>query len=486
MAYQSWTYTCACYPITTTNKTRVPICPNCGQAGRYEGWQFSGIERRGMESKKHRELYGLLLEGPHAQLTRQRFAEATRACPDCHGRGYQDAATSKSTPDCPACDGLGSVWAKPLEEMVALRRHVLASYPEAAAPSSRLDPSFTAKERSIYLTRKITLREEDLERLSQITNALQQEALRTALKQGKYGIPDYAWSPVPKHLDHRAIFRKFGAYVALWERRLRKAGIATKQLDQIDPTEVAVAFWGDQEKLAAIAAHIKNHEQGARGSARTILQAILDAAFTEVVEATPNGTIYRGTQKLDVADVFDEVQEKLDDDDSDRFAELLDEGSGDLIEQLGGTDRGLLMFSWYADVSSISLIDLGGARTYAYSDKCDGYPCFFAALSKPVTAQVVKTFITHLFRNNGEDFHIFLGAELPREGITNCCPELLDRDTVKRAVWHLFRQGIWPSYADNWEPSGEELDSDSPEEREEEGAYIETYFKDWYREEKGT
>jgi hypothetical protein len=54
-------------------------------------------------------------------------------CEPCDGRGLRDTANGSSWRVCEACRGFGSFFTKPAEEIEAVRRRILAPYPDVAA-----------------------------------------------------------------------------------------------------------------------------------------------------------------------------------------------------------------------------------------------------------------------------------------------------------------------------------------------------------------
>jgi diguanylate cyclase (GGDEF)-like protein len=82
---------------------------------------------------RYQSQYGLKPIGPHRQLADELLDAAKEACSGCRGRGLVDASDGSTWQICEPCRGFGSFFTKPAEEIQALRRRILATYPDAAA-----------------------------------------------------------------------------------------------------------------------------------------------------------------------------------------------------------------------------------------------------------------------------------------------------------------------------------------------------------------
>ena len=106
-----------------------PVCGSCGGSGEYDGWHPGMYETMARYQSK----YGLKPIGPHRRMADELLGSLNEKCEPCDGRGLRDTANGSSWRVCEACRGLGSFFTKPAEEIEALRRRVLATYPDAAA-----------------------------------------------------------------------------------------------------------------------------------------------------------------------------------------------------------------------------------------------------------------------------------------------------------------------------------------------------------------
>ena len=90
--------------------------------------------------------------GPHRTMADELFKAVKAKCDACEGRGLRDTTDGDGWQVCERCRGFGSLFTKPAEEIEALRRSVLAKYPEAAAdpvpgfPAGQLAFSFAKQE----------------------------------------------------------------------------------------------------------------------------------------------------------------------------------------------------------------------------------------------------------------------------------------------------------------------------------------------------
>jgi len=105
-----------------------PGCSSCGGPGEYDGWHPGMYEAMARYQSK----YGLKPIGPHRKMADELLGSLNEKCKPCDGRGLRDTAHG-SWQVCPACRGFGSFFTRPAYEIQALRRRVLATYPDAAA-----------------------------------------------------------------------------------------------------------------------------------------------------------------------------------------------------------------------------------------------------------------------------------------------------------------------------------------------------------------
>lgn len=106
-----------------------PVCRTCGEPGEYDGWHPGMHEAMARYQSK----YGLKPIGPHRKMADELLGSLNESCEPCDGRGLRDTANGRSWQVCAACRGFGSFFTRPAYEIQALRRRVLAAYPDAAA-----------------------------------------------------------------------------------------------------------------------------------------------------------------------------------------------------------------------------------------------------------------------------------------------------------------------------------------------------------------
>lgn len=127
MPQQMWKHTCPNSELSSLMGS--PVCGSCAGAGQYDGWHLRMHEAMA----RYQTRYRLKPIGPHRRMTDALFASAHATCQACEGRGLRDAADRRSWQRCSTCRGLGSYFTKSENEIEALRRRVLAVYPDAAA-----------------------------------------------------------------------------------------------------------------------------------------------------------------------------------------------------------------------------------------------------------------------------------------------------------------------------------------------------------------
>jgi len=82
---------------------------------------------------RYQSKYGLKPIGPHRKMADELLGSLNEKCKVCDGRGLRNMARGSSWRVCEACRGFGSFFTRPAYEIQALRRRVLAAYPDAAA-----------------------------------------------------------------------------------------------------------------------------------------------------------------------------------------------------------------------------------------------------------------------------------------------------------------------------------------------------------------
>ena len=126
MPQKMWKHTCSkgglCWIGTE-------VCTSCGRSGEYDGWH----PRMHEAMARYQTHYGLKPMGPHRTMADELFKAVKARCDVCGGRGLLDSTDRDDWQVCERCRGFGSVFTKPAQEIAALRRSVLARYPEAAA-----------------------------------------------------------------------------------------------------------------------------------------------------------------------------------------------------------------------------------------------------------------------------------------------------------------------------------------------------------------
>ncbi len=104
-----------------------PRCGRCGAPGVFDGWRLSMWEA----ARVYHYVYDLNPMGPHRPLADRLFAPMRERCVRCGGRRIL-TVDEETWRDCPTCEGTGGVWSRPVDEVDAVRRRVVARWPEAA------------------------------------------------------------------------------------------------------------------------------------------------------------------------------------------------------------------------------------------------------------------------------------------------------------------------------------------------------------------
>lgn len=124
-----------------------PGCSSCGEPGEYDGWHPGMHEAMARYQSK----YGLKPIGPHRKMADELLGSLNEKCKPCDGRGLRDTAHGSSWQVCAACRGFGYFFTRPTYEIQALRRRVLATYPDAAAEPV---PNFFTSEPALNLAKQ--------------------------------------------------------------------------------------------------------------------------------------------------------------------------------------------------------------------------------------------------------------------------------------------------------------------------------------------
>jgi hypothetical protein len=122
MPRQMWKHECC------GGWTSAPDC-SCGVAGTYEGWQYCMYELMA----RFQYITGMKPIGPHHMHTVRVLLKHRVECSNCHGNGLVDG-DGNTYAICAPCEALGSFWTIPLDEVEAIRRQILAEFPNAGAP----------------------------------------------------------------------------------------------------------------------------------------------------------------------------------------------------------------------------------------------------------------------------------------------------------------------------------------------------------------
>ena len=105
----------------------VEVCSDCGQRGRFDGWQLSMIEM--MAAYQHRT--DLRSIGPHRAMTDELLVSHMKVCDQCKGRGVIDLNNGEGFEICPRCNLAGSIFDGSPEEFQAIRQQIISVYPFA-------------------------------------------------------------------------------------------------------------------------------------------------------------------------------------------------------------------------------------------------------------------------------------------------------------------------------------------------------------------
>jgi hypothetical protein len=85
----------------------------------------------------YQAICGFKPTGPHTVLVRELMRNITVPCPQCGGTGLDGTYGGLGWRACPACHGLGKVYAITPAELEKRRQKVLAQYPEAGVSNWR-------------------------------------------------------------------------------------------------------------------------------------------------------------------------------------------------------------------------------------------------------------------------------------------------------------------------------------------------------------
>lgn len=137
MPIQWWKHHC---PEAGTHWSANPRpCTQCAEPKTYDGWLNSRFEAMSWYQKT----YGLKPIGPHRGLADRLLTGATALCDNCHARGYFDDVDGAAFTPCICCGGAGYTVVIPPGRLAGLIAKVIATYPDAAAPSHTPHPGFS-------------------------------------------------------------------------------------------------------------------------------------------------------------------------------------------------------------------------------------------------------------------------------------------------------------------------------------------------------
>ena len=108
-------------------------CDECGQAGEYDGPQYSMIEAIGAYQRRT----GLKAVGLHRKMADELFHQRFVACAGCHGQGLIDYHHGVGYIVCGNCHGNGYIFNGSKEEWQDIREQVLGSFPDAIVDPDR-------------------------------------------------------------------------------------------------------------------------------------------------------------------------------------------------------------------------------------------------------------------------------------------------------------------------------------------------------------
>jgi RNA polymerase subunit RPABC4/transcription elongation factor Spt4 len=126
MAYKSYTHSCK------QNKGRwvgrgVEICPECGEKGKFDGWDLSVVEHMASYQRRFR----IRALGPHRSLADELFKGRMKACDRCDGRGVVGINNDEDHEICPKCEFRRQLFDGTPEEFESIRQKIIAVFPTA-------------------------------------------------------------------------------------------------------------------------------------------------------------------------------------------------------------------------------------------------------------------------------------------------------------------------------------------------------------------
>lgn len=122
MPHRLWSHLCC-----GRRPAEESICEVHGGQGVFAGWWPSASELTVRWVKAN----GLAPRGMHRAMAERILATYRDRCVACRGTGWLGEASDEVPAACPGCDGEGSRWNAPLEEVAAARDVILRVYPGA-------------------------------------------------------------------------------------------------------------------------------------------------------------------------------------------------------------------------------------------------------------------------------------------------------------------------------------------------------------------
>jgi hypothetical protein len=126
MPQRMWQHRCG--DKRTAFSMGTPTCRSCGGPGRYDGWHYTMHEAMA----RYQSRYRLKPLGPHRGMADKLLEGTTIECERCWGRGLRDVPGG-GWETCRACQGFGTAWAVPADEIQRRRQRILDAFPDAEA-----------------------------------------------------------------------------------------------------------------------------------------------------------------------------------------------------------------------------------------------------------------------------------------------------------------------------------------------------------------
>ena len=125
MPNQYWHHACERCDVREGGRA----CRRCGADGAFAYWSLSMFESAAV----YRYVYELNPFGPHRKLASALLESIRIRCVRCAGRTIL-TVDENTWRTCPECEGTGGVWNRSIEDVEAMRRRVIESWPASAMP----------------------------------------------------------------------------------------------------------------------------------------------------------------------------------------------------------------------------------------------------------------------------------------------------------------------------------------------------------------